>query len=77
MGHSFDEESTYSYVEGRTKYTYKECTRCHEHIETGKSFWCSRCQWYAERQNVGGIAGIIYKMVHAITHAVQGIGWMS
>lgn len=43
--------------------------------ETG--WHCSRCAWYNERKDVGGLVGFIYRIIHEITHLVQGINHLT
>ena len=40
-------------------------------------FRCSRCDWYDEVKDAPGIRGIVYWMIHTITHFVQLINSMT
>lgn len=62
------------------KYTVTEytCQHCGQH-KTAQTrnpdyqFRCKRCDWYDARKNTKGVLGLIYKMIHDITHSVQHI----
>ena len=40
-------------------------------------FRCKRCDWYDEVKDTPGIRGVIYWMIHTITHFVQMINSMT
>ena len=40
-------------------------------------FRCSRCDWYDEVKDTPGIRGIVYWMIHTITHFVELINSMT
>ncbi|MBQ7688460.1 MAG: leucine-rich repeat protein [Clostridia bacterium] len=40
-------------------------------------FRCKRCDWYDEVKDTPGLRGIIYWMIHTITHFVEMINWLT
>ena len=62
------------------KYTVTEytCQHCGQHkTEQTRNpdyqFRCKRCDWYDARKDTKGVLGLIYRMIHDITHMVQHI----
>ncbi len=58
-----------------TEYTCQHCGQ-HKTEQTRNpnyQFRCKRCDWYDARKNTKGVLGLIYKMIHDITHSVQNI----
>jgi len=62
------------------KYTVTEytCQHCGQHKteqtrNPNYQFRCKRCDWFDARKDTKGVLGLIYKMIHDITHSVQHI----
>lgn len=66
------------------KYTVTDytCQNCGQH-KTEKTrnpnyqFRCKRCDWYDARKDTKGVLGLIYKLIHDITHMVQHINFLT
>ena len=66
------------------KYTVTDytCQNCGQH-KTEKTrnpnyqFRCKRCDWYDARRDTKGVLGLIYKLIHDITHMVQHINFLT
>ena len=66
------------------KYTVTDytCQHCGQH-RTEKTrnpnyqFRCKRCDWYDARRDTKGVLGLIYKLIHDITHMVQHINFLT
>ena len=62
-----------------TDYTCKDCGT-HKTEKTRNpnyQFRCKRCDWYDARKDTKGVLGLIYSMIHSITHMVQRINFMT
>ena len=40
-------------------------------------FRCKRCDWWDEVQGTPGVLGVVYWLIHTITHLVQELNWLT